>query len=106
ADLRSLTSVLVSLGKDLIHDTSGEDDFAIRDRRWAARSDAVVKALNELLHAEILIKLLPNKVGDVDACVPKMLAGSAKGREKIGQIAFAGLILAADNGSADVIDYD
>ena len=68
----------IDLGEDLIHDTSGEDDFAIRDGRWTARADAVVKALNELLHSEVLVKPLPNKIGDVDACVSKILAGSSE----------------------------
>jgi hypothetical protein len=74
----------IDLDEDLIHDTSGEDDFAVRDRRWTVRSDAVVKALNELLHSGVLVKPLPNKIGDVDARVPKVLAGSPKRRYEIG----------------------
>ena len=42
-----------------------------------ACSDAVVETLNQLLHSEVLIKPLPNKIGYVDARIPKVLAGSS-----------------------------
>ena len=96
----------IDLSEDLVHDTSGKDDFAVRDWRWTARSDAVVKALNELLHSKVLVKPLPNEIGDVDACVPKVLAGNSKRRHEIRQITLAGSILVSNNGPADVIDDD
>ena len=50
------------MGEDFVHYAGGEDDFPIRDRWWTARADAIVKALNEFLHSEVLVKSLPNFV--------------------------------------------
>src|SRR6266480_2339758 len=92
----------VDLGEDFVHYARGEDDFAIRDRCWTARADAVVKALNELLHSEVLVKSLPNKIGDIDARIPEVLASSPKRGYEISQITFAGAKLVSNNCPADV----
>ena len=104
ASFRFLTTI--DLGEDFIHDTGGEDDFAVRDRQWAAKSDAVVKALNKLLHSRILVKPLPNKIGDVDTRVLEMLVGSPKRWYEISEITLTGSIFISNNASAAVIDGD
>ena len=79
----SASPVRINLGEDFVHDASGKDDLPIGNRRRSVRLDTVMKTFNQFLHSEVLVKPLPNKIGDVNARVPKMLAGSPQRRYEI-----------------------
>src|SRR6266566_5820300 len=95
-----------NLPENLVHDSRGQDDFTVWDRRRRRPPDRLIEPLNELLHPEILVQTLTQEVREIDARVSEMLAGAAQGRREIREIALVLVTPIADETAAGEIDEE
>src|SRR5436190_4874316 len=77
----------IDLDEDFVHDSGSKNDLPIRNGWRTPRADTVIKAFNQFLHSEVLIKPLTDEMGEVQPQISKVFSCVLQRWNKIGQIA-------------------
>ena len=96
--------LIINPGEDFVHNPSGEHDFPIGNVRRAGSFNAAIKLRDQLLHAEVLIKLAPKKIADIGRSIAKVLSPVSQRREEEGEIALGWSIPLPNQRAANMID--
>src|SRR6266581_7867605 len=86
---RRILSTLRELSEDCIHDFRRQNDLAVRNRHWSVLPDRTVKALNQIFHPFLCMKLPAQKGFDVHPTVAKILSADLRRALELLQEAFA-----------------